>query len=556
MSKKNKKINFNININNIFKKKLFSKESFIIEKLLKPSTSRNIKFRIFRENNNSGFIPKKENHKNKIIQDENSKIFLPSEKLIHLNESIIKSFQEMCYLQNKAKEQYESDKKLDDFFFKRYKNYLKQEKVKAKKINTKRNKSASINFQKNGIFDELLDKYKKRDGILYTKEIYNDKDLFQETPILSKNEEKMKFFYIYNYDKYANKTNLNYKDILKSKKIEKSKFNKIKFDQLLLNKFYNKLLSLAQKKIYEKQNKDIPKKLNYRYRYIGNKDIKAAREIPQLKKEIKKIETLYNRMNKSRNSIANINTNINIFNNYKTRNKAQSFHFKKIFYKKFNESNNDTPKENKLTERNEENKNQTLTPMKKKNLFIGHRNLKSHKNILNSQSYSCKHKEKNKDDKSIISQKTKTTFYSTKNKMDKTVTFSPKSTFGKTFYKSKDITDIKNTENAYDFIKSMTYNNKKLILNKIESYYDSRGYKIDKIKNGINMEDLYNYLDNIKHIVGNYNCKQKINSLYLLSSKRLSEKMKLNLNEISDLDKDISSAENRYYLSLLKNQSL
>ena len=54
------------------------------------------------------------------------------------------------------------------------------------------------------------------------------------------------------------------------------------------------------------------------------------------------------------------------------------------------------------------------------------------------------------------------------------------------------------------------------------------------------MEDLYNYLDNIKHIVGNYNCKQKINSLYLLSSKRLSEKMKLNLNEISDLDKDIS----------------
>ena len=85
MSKKNKKINFNININNIFKKKLFSKESFIIEKLLKPSTSRNIKFRIFRENDNSSFIPKKENHKNKIIQDENSKIFLPSEKLIHLN---------------------------------------------------------------------------------------------------------------------------------------------------------------------------------------------------------------------------------------------------------------------------------------------------------------------------------------------------------------------------------------------------------------------------------------------------------------------------------------
>ena len=236
MSKKNKKINFNID-----KKKLFSKESFIIEKLLKPSTSRNIKFRIFRENNNSGFIPKKENQKNKNIQYEDPKIFLPSEKLIHLNESIIKSLQEMCYLQNKAKEQYESDKKLDDFFFKRYKNYLKQEKVKAKKINTKRNKSASINFQKNEIFDELLDKYKKRDGILYTKEIYNDKDLFQETPILSKNEEKMKFFYIYNYDKYANKTNLNYKDILKNKEIEKSKFNKIKFDQLLLNKFYNKL---------------------------------------------------------------------------------------------------------------------------------------------------------------------------------------------------------------------------------------------------------------------------------------------------------------------------
>ena len=95
------------------------------------------------------------------------------------------------------------------------------------------------------------------------------------------------------------------------------------------------------------QNKDIPKKLNYRYRYIGNKDIKAAREIPQLKKEIKKIETLYNRMNKSRNSIANINTNINIFNNYKELKDKNN--------KELNDKNNKEDNDNNNKEVNDNN---------------------------------------------------------------------------------------------------------------------------------------------------------------------------------------------------------
>ena len=77
----------------------------------------------------------------------------------------------------------------------------------------------------------------------------------------------------------------------------------------------------------------------------------------------------------------------------------------------------------------------------------------------------------------------------------------------------------------------------------------------DKVKKGIKVRELYNFLNNIKHVINDYNCKQKINSLNLTSGKKTSDKMNSILNKISDLDKEISESENQYYLSLLKFKS-
>ena len=98
----------------------------------------------------------------------------------------------------------------------------------------------------------------------------------------------------------------------------------------------------------------------------------------------------------------------------------------------------------------------------------------------------------------------------------------------------------------------MSINNKELVLKNTENYIESKGYKVKK---GIKVRELYNFFDNIKHIISDYNCKQKVNSLNLASGKRTSDKMNLILDKINDLDKEISEAENQYYLSLLKLKS-
>ena len=68
----------------------------------------------------------------------------------------------------------------------------KLEKIKSK-IDIRRNNSAIMYNPNFYIFNEIVNKYKKRDGIVYTKDLY-DKDIFQETPIVANNEENSKIF--------------------------------------------------------------------------------------------------------------------------------------------------------------------------------------------------------------------------------------------------------------------------------------------------------------------------------------------------------------------------
>lgn len=125
-----------------------------------------------------------------------------------LNESLIKLLNKAYYLQNKTKKNYEQKKELNDIFLKGFYNMKKLEKIKLK-IDIRRNNSAIMYNPNFYIFNEIVNKYKKRDGIVYTKDLY-DKDIFQETPIVANNEEKIKNFFVYYYDKYAKKTNVIY----------------------------------------------------------------------------------------------------------------------------------------------------------------------------------------------------------------------------------------------------------------------------------------------------------------------------------------------------------
>ena len=101
----------------------------------------------------------------------------------------------------------------------------------------------------------------------------------------------------------------------------------------------------------------------------------------------------------------------------------------------------------------------------------------------------------------------------------------------------------------------MTLKNKNLILKNTDNYVDSKGYNSEKIKKSIKILELYNFLDRIKQVIDNYNCRQKINALYLIIGKKIPEKMNLDLKHISDLDKEISRADKLYYLSLLNVKS-
>lgn len=568
-------------IHKLLEEDLYVRKSLSLKKLLGLNTSRNIKMRIFRKQKDTDFKKVVKENKKKEI-DFSVYVGTKKQYLNDLNESIINLFHQTYHSQNKAKKNYEQKKIGNDLFIKRLNNMKKFEIEKAKLDIKSSNSGISFNQNLN-LFNDLVNQYKVRDGVSYSKDIFK-KDIYQETPILANDRDKIINYYICNYDKYLKKTNIDNnekseikkKNKNKSKKKNKNKNKKkekpeekkkeINFNNLLVTNFYKKLFFISQKKIYDMKDKEFdPNKFQYNFKYEGDKEKKNPNEIPKLRKEINNLNSLFNSMQNIK--VKNINNNL--LEKYNTANKTnKKILKKKIFINKLKEKladfSNEFPSTKRSAEIEKNNQNtksqinilrniKLLSPKSRKEPENKNKNNEQNLSILSPLSRTKKNFSninQNKDDKSVMSQKTKTTFYSNKNKKDVMPPLTPR-------YEISHLIDINNEEineskDAYEELKLVTISNKKLIFDKIEQYFESKGYNVEKLKNSINKEDLYNYLDKIRNVVDNYHCKSKVNELYSNIGKKVSEKTFINLNEINQMDKDISLAEKHYFVTLLK----
>ena len=568
-------------IHKLLEEDLYVRKSLSLKKLLGLNTSRNIKMRIFRKQKDTDFKKVVKENKKKEI-DFSVYVGTKKQYLNDLNESIINLFHQTYHSQNKAKKNYEQKKIGNDLFIKRLNNMKKFEIEKAKLDIKSSNSGISFNQNLN-LFNDLVNQYKVRDGVSYSKDIFK-KDIYQETPILANDRDKIINYYICNYDKYLKKTNIDNnekseikkKNKNKSKKKNKNKNKKkekpeekkkeINFNNLLVTNFYKKLFFISQKKIYDLKDKEFdPNKFQYNFKYEGDKEKKNPNEIPKLRKEINNLNSLFNSMQNIK--VKNINNNL--LEKYNTANKTnKKILKKKIFINKLKEKladfSNEFPSTKRSAEIEKNNQNtksqinilrniKLLSPKSRKEPENKNKNNEQNLSILSPLSRTKKNFSninQNKDDKSVMSQKTKTTFYSNKNKKDVMPPLTPR-------YEISHLIDINNEEineskDAYEELKLVTISNKKLIFDKIEQYFESKGYNVEKLKNSINKEDLYNYLDKIRNVVDNYHCKSKVNELYSNIGKKVSEKTFINLNEINQMDKDISLAEKHYFVTLLK----
>ena len=568
-------------IHKLLEEDLYVRKSLSLKKLLGLNTSRNIKMRIFRKQKDTDFKKVVKENKKKEI-DFSVYVGTKKQFLNDLNESIINLFHQTYHSQNKAKKNYEQKKIGNDLFIKRLNNMKKFEIEKAKLDIKSSNSGISFNQNLN-LFNDLVNQYKDRDGVSYSKDIFK-KDIYQETPILANDRDKIINYYICNYDKYLKKTNIDNnekseikkKNKNKSKKKNKNKNKKkekpeekkkeINFNNLLVTNFYKKLFFISQKKIYDMKDKKFdPNKFQYNFKYEGDKEKKNPNEIPKLRKEINNLNSLFNSMQNIK--VKNINNNL--LEKYNTANKTnKKILKKKIFINKLKEKladfSNEFPSTKRSAEIEKNNQNtksqinilrniKLLSPKSRKEPENKNKNNEQNLSILSPLSRTQKNfsnVNQNKDDKSVMSQKTKTTFYSNKNKKDVMPPLTPR-------YEISHLIDINNEEineskDAYEELKLVTISNKKLIFDKIEQYFESKGYNVEKLKNSINKEDLYNYLDKIRNVVDNYHCKSKVNELYSNIGKKVSEKTFINLNEINQMDKDISLAEKHYFVTLLK----
>ena len=568
-------------IHKLLEEDLYVRKSLSLKKLLGLNTSRNIKMRIFRKQKDTDFKKVVKENKKKEI-DFSVYVGTKKQYLNDLNESIINLFHQTYHSQNKAKKNYEQKKIGNDLFIKRLNNMKKIEIEKAKLDIKSSNSGISFNQNLN-LFNDLVNQYKVRDGVSYSKDIFK-KDIYQETPILANDRDKIINYYICNYDKYLKKTNIDNnekseikkKNKNKSKKKNKNKNKKeekpeekkkeINFNNLLVTNFYKKLFFILKKKIYDMKDKEFdPNKFQCNFKYEGDKEKKNPNEIPKLRKEINNLNSLFNSMQNIK--VKNINNNL--LEKYNTANKTnKKILKKKIFINKLKEKladfSNEFPSTKRSAEIEKNNQNtksqinilrniKLLSPKSRKEPENKNKNNEQNLSILSPLSRTKKNFSninQNKDDKSVMSQKTKTTFYSNKNKKDVMPPLTPR-------YEISHFIDINNEEineskDAYEELKLVTISNKKLIFDKIEQYFESKGYNVEKLKNSINKEDLYNYLDKIRNVVDNYHCKSKVNELYSNIGKKVSEKTFINLNEINQMDKDISLAEKHYFVTLLK----
>ena len=561
-------------INKLLEEDLYIRKSLSLKRLLEANASRNMIMRIYRKQKDD-FYKKaaisKDNSNKKNNRYNNNTNLSNSQNLKELNESIIQLFHKTYYLQNKAKKNFEQKKETNDLFSKRLNNMKKFEKEKEKMVIKPNNSDIKFN-QSFDIFKDLLKKYKERDGILYKKDLFK-KDVFQETPVVSNDQDNIKKFYIYNYNKYVKKSNLNNDNNKSKQKIKKkskkktknqNEIKKINFDNLTLTNFYKKLFFISQEKIYHMQDKEFnPDKYKFHLKNEENKEINNKKEIPKLKKDIKNLNSLYNSMQ----NLKLININKKLFENYNTpKNTSKNIFDKKIItnkpYKKMNDSTNSAKREinfpNKRSQINNLRNVKILSARSKEGYELfktKNKNKNNFKQIFESPSLSGTqknfyNKNKYKEEKSVMSQKTKTTFYSIKNKKEKICPLTPRNEIKKTIDLNNE--EISESKDAYEELKSVSIKNKNLLLEKIEQFLENKGYNVDRIKNAIKKEQLFNSFNKMRNLIDNYQCKPKVSELYSSIGQKLSENTFMNLNEINQMDKEIYSAEFYYYVSLLK----
>ena len=539
-------------INKLLEEDLYIRKSLSLKRLLEANASRNMVMRIYRKQKDD-FYKKasisKDNSNKKNNRYNNN--LSNSQNLKELNESIIQLFHKTYYLQNKAKKNFEQKKETNDLFSKRLNNMKKFEKEKEKMVIKPNNSDIKFN-QSFDIFKDLLKKYKERDGILYKKDLFK-KDVFQETPVVSNDQDNIKKFYIYNYNKYVKKSNLNNDNNKSKQKIKKkskkktknqNEIKKINFDNLTLTNFYKKLFFISQEKIYHMQDKEFnPDKYKFHLKNEENKEINNKKEIPKLKKDIKNLNSLYNSMQ----NLKLININKKLFENYNTPKNTSKNIFEKKFiinkpYEKMNNSINSTKREinfpNKRSQINNLRNVKILSARSKE----GYELFETKNKFYNKNKY--------KEEKSVMSQKTKTTFYSIKNKKEKICPLTPRNEIKKTIDLNNE--EISESKDAYEELKSVSIKNKNLLLEKIEQFLENKGYNVDRIKNAIKKEQLFNSFNKMRNLIDNYQCKPKVSELYSSIGQKLSENTFMNLNEINQMDKEIYSAEFYYYVSLLK----
>ena len=561
-------------INKLLEEDLYIRKSLSLKRLLEANASRNMIMRIYRKQKDD-FYKKasisKDNSNKKNNRYNNNTNLSNSQNLKELNESIIQLFHKTYYLQNKAKKNFEQKKETNDLFSKRLNNMKKFEKEKEKMVIKPNNSDIKFN-QSFDIFKDLLKKYKERDGILYKKDLFK-KDVFQETPVVSNDQDNIKKFYIYNYNKYVKKSNLNNDNNKSKQKIKKkskkktknqNEIKKINFDNLTLTNFYKKLFFISQEKIYHMQDKEFnPDKYKFHLKNEENKEINNKKEIPKLKKDIKNLNSLYNSMQ----NLKLINTNKKLFENYNTPKNTSKNIFEKKFiinkpYEKMNNSINSAKREinfpNKRSQINNLRNVKLLSAKSKEGYELfetKNKNKNNFKQIFESPSLSGTqknfyNKNKYKEEKSVMSQKTKTTFYSIKNKKEKICPLTPRNEIKKTIDLNNE--EISESKDAYEELKSVSIKNKNLLLEKIEQFLENKGYNVDRIKNAIKKEQLFNSFNKMRNLIDNYQCKPKVSELYSSIGQKLSENTFMNLNEINQMDKEIYSAEFYYYVSLLK----
>ena len=541
-------------INKLLEEDLYIRKSLSLKRLLEANASRNMIMRIYRKQKDD-FYKKaaisKDNSNKKNNRYNNNTNLSNSQNLKELNESIIQLFHKTYYLQNRAKKNFEQKKETNDLFSKRLNNMKKFEKEKEKMVIKPNNSDIKFN-QSFDIFKDLLKKYKERDGILYKKDLFK-KDVFQETPVVSNDQDNIKKFYIYNYNKYVKKSNLNNDNNKSKQKIKKkskkktknqNEIKKINFDNLTLTNFYKKLFFISQEKIYHMQDKEFnPDKYKFHLKNEENKEINNKKEIPKLKKDIKNLNSLYNSMQ----NLKLININKKLFENYNTpKNTSKNIFDKKIIinkpYEKMNDSTNSAKREinfpNKRSQINNLRNVKLLSARSKE----GYELFETKNKFYNKNKY--------KEEKSVMSQKTKTTFYSIKNKKEKICPLTPRNEIKKTIDLNNE--EISESKDAYEELKSVSIKNKNLLLEKIEQFLENKGYNVDRIKNAIKKEQLFNSFNKMRNLIDNYQCKPKVSELYSSIGQKLSENTFMNLNEINQMDKEIYSAEFYYYVSLLK----